>query len=263
MLDGANDSRYRQIMQILFVDESGTAPPPEKAAKSPVFVLGGFIVSEDIWPKLKADLDTLKRRFKIDGEIKWRYFAPWAAHRKPNPLSHLSAVEKEALREGLLDSITKYKSIRIIAVVVDVVAAYGKAHINSDDDLYNDAFKQLSERFQYYLQDLERSSGSSFRGMIVCDNRNNDQDDRLKEFHQRLLAGHGSYTSSYANLVEGLFIAASHHSIGTQFADLVAGAIFRSEARGDARFVDRISPAFRRSPSGKIDGYGIVRIPKR
>jgi hypothetical protein len=98
------------------------------------------------------------------------------------PCHILSAAEKEDLREGLLNCITKYKSIRIVAVVVDVVAAYQKPHINSDDDLYNDAFKQLSERFQYYLQDLERGSASPFRGMIVCDNRNNDQDDRLRSF---------------------------------------------------------------------------------
>ena len=33
--------------------------------------------------------------------------------------------------------------------------------------------------------------------------------------------------SQFNNLIEGLFIAPSHLSVGIQFADLVAGAIFR------------------------------------
>ncbi|MGO4533826.1 DUF3800 domain-containing protein [Leifsonia sp. 2MCAF36] len=100
-------------------------------------------------------------------------------------------------------------------------------------------------------------------GMIVCDNRNNDQDNRLKEFHQTLLTGEGRNTSVYENLVEGLFIAASHHSVGTQFADLVAGAVFRAEARNDTRFTSQIMSAFRTSPGGVIPGYGVVYVPKK
>lgn len=34
--------------------------------------------------------------------------------------------------------------------------------------------------------------------MIVADNLSNDQDDRLKEFHQRLLAG-GKHTANYSS----------------------------------------------------------------
>ena len=47
-------------MQILFVDESGTPPPPEKMATTPLFVLGGIVVPEDFWSKLAADLKRLK-----------------------------------------------------------------------------------------------------------------------------------------------------------------------------------------------------------
>lgn len=63
-------------MQILFVDESGMPPPPEKTATTPLFVLGGIVVPEDFWSKLAADLKRLKQKYGISGEIKWRYFAP-------------------------------------------------------------------------------------------------------------------------------------------------------------------------------------------
>ncbi|MGC4174267.1 DUF3800 domain-containing protein [Demequina sp.] len=249
-------------MHLLFVDESGTPPPPDKTDSQPHFVLGGIIVPEEVWPKLTSDLNRAKARHGVVGEIKWRYFSP-ARGGKPHSLSHLTDDEKGLLRTELFEAVAKYRSVRVIAAVVDTAAAYRHwPSLKSDDDLYHLAFKQLSERFQYFLQDLERISGQSTRGLIVSDNRNNDQDSRLKEFHQSLLAG-GSFTSGYANLVEGLFIAASHHSPGTQFADLVAGAIFRSEFRGDSRFYDQIAASVRRGPNGQVAGYGLVYIPKK
>lgn len=248
-------------VHILFVDESGTTPPPSKAPIAPLFVLGGLIVPEEIWPKLKTDLEIAKRRYRVTGEIKWRYFAPPKGARL-HSLSHLDTTAKANLRLELLAAVAKYKSVRIIATVVDTAAAYARFGMSDADDLYHLAFKQLSERFQYFLQDLERASGTSVRGMIVCDNRNNDQDSRLKEFHQALLGG-GTYTSNYGNLVEGLFIAASHHSPGTQFADLIAGAIFRRERHGDERFYEHIADRVRTGPCGRVAGYGMVYIPKK
>ena len=50
-------------MHILFVDESGTAPEPAHAEKSPMFVLGGLAVSEDSWVELSLRLNSLKVEF--------------------------------------------------------------------------------------------------------------------------------------------------------------------------------------------------------
>jgi hypothetical protein len=63
-------------MQMLFVDESGTPPKPDKIANAPFFVLGGCIIPENYWHQVKSDFDHLKKRFNIVGEVKWRYFAP-------------------------------------------------------------------------------------------------------------------------------------------------------------------------------------------
>ena len=47
-------------MQILFVDESGTPPPPDRPNNTPLFVLGGLVVPEDLWSKLATDLHTIR-----------------------------------------------------------------------------------------------------------------------------------------------------------------------------------------------------------
>ena len=84
-------------MHILFVDESGSPPERGKVEQQPFFVLGGIVIPEDIWAKMAADLARLKAQFKIDGEIKWRYFAPDRGG-KAHALSHLPGEEREALR---------------------------------------------------------------------------------------------------------------------------------------------------------------------
>src|SRR5262249_30638411 len=100
-------------MQMLFVDESGTPPPPDKVADTPFFVLGGVSIPEEVWQKLAADLSRIKRTFKVECEIKWRYFAPARERAKPHGLSHLSAAQKEDLRTALYQALTGYRAIRL------------------------------------------------------------------------------------------------------------------------------------------------------
>jgi hypothetical protein len=248
-------------MQILFVDESGSPPEQTKVGVQPFFVLGGIVIPEDIWAKMAADLARLKSHFKIDGEIKWRYFAPDKGC-KPHALSHLSGDERESLRTQLYQVVARYKSVRLICVVTNTALAYDQHYINSAEDIYWYSYKQLTERYQYYLQDLERTVGQKLNGIVVCDHRAPKDDERLRELHHKLLNGDKGTTSSYGNLVEGLFVAPSHLSVGIQFADMVAGAIFRSYKAGDKRFAEQIKGSLRTSPSGKVDGFGLVKFPK-
>jgi hypothetical protein len=248
-------------MQMLFVDESGTPPPPGKLHTARLFVLGGLVVPEDLWSKVAADLRRLKAKYGVAGEIKWRYFAPEKGG-KIHSLSHLDAASKDALRVELYEVVTSYRSIRLICVVADIQRAYGLSYVNTADDLYWQTYKQLLERFQYYLRDLERTVGQRVNGIVVCDHRAARDDERLRELHSRLLAGDRGNVTRYGNLIEGLFIAPSHLSVGIQLADMVAGAVFRRFNADDGRFFSQIEGSFRRAPDGKIDGYGIVRFPK-
>jgi hypothetical protein len=247
-------------MHILFIDESGNPSPPGKQG-SRHFVLGGVIIPEEIWPKLAADLKRIKKLYSVTGEIKWRYFI--AGNRNPeNSLLHLEPAKRDELRLQLFNALKRYKAVKIISVVADIQRSYIDSNIKDGNGLYHRAYKMLTERFQYCLQDLERESGQRINGLIVCDHRNSHQDERLRELHQQLLSSEGSFSSTYANLIEGLFLAPSHYSVGIQFADIVAGAVFRKFESEDSRFFDLITPLIRASTTGRIEGYGIVRLPK-
>ncbi len=248
-------------MQILFIDESGTPPPVNNVLDSPFFVLGGAIIPDKYWHRVKDDLEYIKCKYNIQGEIKWRFFAPH--HKKPHTLSHLDSEQKETLRTELYSVLTRYKSIKIMSAIVDVAAAYQLKYINSPDDLYRYAYKVMTERFQYYLQDISRISGQRINGIIVCDHRAPNEDKRLQELHAELLLGERDAHSSYPNLVEGVFIASSHLSIGIQFADMVAGAVLRYYKSDDSRFYKQIEKTFRKSEKGQLKGYGLIEFPKK
>src|SRR5690348_8691649 len=138
-------------MQLFFIDESGTIPPKNKNDSIEFFTLGGIVIPEDLWHELDKELAGLKTRFGVNGEIKWRYFSPQKPGATPHSLSHLTGPQKEELRLAIYQLITKFKSIRLICALVDIKTAYKLDYVSNENDLYWYAYKQMTERFQYYL----------------------------------------------------------------------------------------------------------------
>lgn len=251
------------ILQILFIDESGTIPPKNRQTDNGYFALGGVIIPEDIWHKVDKQLSLIKKDYGIIGEIKWRFFATQKKDTNvTTPLSHLTPESKDKLRLELFELLKRFRSIRSICAIVEIDKAYKLQFINDDKDLYWYAYKQVTERFQYYLQDLSRTVSSNINGLIVCDHRDRKNDDKLRHLHQKLMVGSKAHSSQYKNLIEGVFIVPSHLSVGIQFADLIAGSIFRKFASNDNRFFEIIKPLIRTNSNGEIEGYGLIKWPK-
>ncbi|EPI56390.1 DUF3800 domain-containing protein [Gardnerella vaginalis] len=248
-------------MQILFLDESGTAPKCNAVEQNPYFVLGGLVIPESQWKSLQSNLHGLKKKYGIEGEVKWRYFINHPLSNKTTPLSNLSVNELNELREDLFKLISENENFKIIAAVVNTKDYYDKYKAGNAENMYHTAFEKICERFQYYLQDLSKNAGTKVYGMIVIDARNSKQNKQLDDFHFDLLNNHDSYRADYNNLIEGLFIAASHHSVGVQFADLVAGAVYRKCSKGDSTFYNMIRNNVRRNSQGKAEGFGVVAVP--
>jgi len=138
-------------MNILFIDESGSVPPPGKIHEKH-FVLGGIVIPTGIWHNVKKDLDLIKSKHGVRGEIKWRYFSPSNVARG-NSMNHLDWNAKNQVRDEVMGIITKYKSIRIISSYSVIAEAYEKEYVQDEHQLYWLCYKVLVERFQYYLQD--------------------------------------------------------------------------------------------------------------
>jgi hypothetical protein len=248
-------------MHLCFVDESGS-PPKNAKGKVKYFVIAGLIIPEAQWRDIAAAFEELKQKpkYKVRGEIKWRFFGANNADPK-NTVKHLDQAKRDEFRADLYSIITRRKSVKIVACVASIKACYKTGYITSADDLYEYTYKPVTERFQYFLQDLSRASGETMHGMMIADQRDKAQDDRLKRHHRKLLFSKAETVSIYENFIEGLFLTESHSSVGIQLADMVAGAIGRYHNSKDAKFYDLIKSSFRSGPGGKISGYGWVKMP--
>ena len=241
------------------MDESGTPPNPGLEAPR-YFVVGGIIIPMAIWQSLRDGIQGLKIRLQIRGEIKWRYFSPTNDDAR-NPMRNFPHEQRNAIRDELYRIICTHRSVKTLACVVSCAAAYRMASVNGPQDIYHLAYKGVTERFQYHLQDMSRETGSKQLGIVVSDHRGRDDDKVLRGVHQKLLHSNGEFISSYDNFIEGLFLTPSHQSVGIQLADLV-GAVWRAFERDDARFLEALSPSLRTGRNGSTAGYGIIKNPK-
>jgi hypothetical protein len=247
-------------MHILFLDESGTPPGPTKC-RDKYFVIGGLVIPDGVWRKVHDALHGMKVRRHLVGEVKWRYFA--ASNTDPaNPMREMTQGQRNEIRTEMYQIICSVKAIKTMACVACIESAYEMPSVTCSDDLYHYTYKPLSERFQYHLQDLSRTVGRTEMGIIVADHRGAKADAHFRRAHERLVRPDTEFTANYQNLVESLFFQPSDISVGVQLADLVAGAVWRKFEKGDDFCYRQLEPSLRRSPTGIVDGHGIVKFPK-
>jgi len=203
----------------------------------------------------------MKIRRKLNGELKWRYFA-FNNNEDANPMKGFTQTQRDEIRNEIYQIICATKSIKSMACVACIESAYNTSFVTCSDDLYHHTYKPLSERFQYYLQDLSKTVGRMETGIIVADHRGAKPDATFRKAHERMLRSESDCTSNYQNLIESLFFLPSDISVGVQLADMVAGAVWRKFEKNDDRFYRLLEPSIRKSSTGQIDGYGIVIFPK-
>jgi Protein of unknown function (DUF3800) len=251
-----------EIMQLYFIDDSGTVSSPNKIIQEH-FVLGGLSIPEEKWHHLEKEFSLICEHYRISGEVKWRFFGQRIGREdKDNTLSHLTIAQKDELRKALLATITKCQSIKVIVGVVHLPTIYSLPDVNSAEDVYSRLYEPLTENFQYHLQDLSRKTGSKINGLIISDHRNPAHDRNLRDLHISLLNFQGNRKQKYENLIENLFLSPSHHSIGIQFADLISGAVFRYFEHKDERWFRLIEPNLLTGFSGEAEGHGLIKIPE-
>lgn len=257
---GEHTQSTLMLMHMFFVDESGT-PAKMTRPNATYFVIGGLVIPEEIWHDLRNKVVGLKVEKKYHGEIKWRFFAP-NNNDDDNPMKDWTSDQRDEFRSRVFEIIVSYRSVKLICCVTHCANIYEKADVNTQDDIYFETYKPLTERFQYLLQDLGREVGKKLSGIIIADHRGQKDDNKLRLQHEKLVREDGRNTSTYTNFVETLFFSPSHLSIGIQLADMVAGATWRAFERGDETHLDKIKGSFRSSPQGNIHGFGLVRVPK-
>ena len=166
-----------------------------------------------------------------------------------------SAEERKVLSLEFGHIISK-SPLTIVACITDVVAAFDYASVTNQQELYHFAYKPLSERFQYFLQDHKSL------GVVIADHRGRDNDRLFRAHHETLTAKQSRTSSGYDKFIEGLFLQDSCHSIGIQIADFVAGAIHRSYSTPDNELAKILKSRIRQSEMAQSWDMGLSTIRK-
>jgi hypothetical protein len=242
-------------MQLYFIDDSGTISSPNKIIQTH-FVLGGLVIPEGQWHSLEREFFEIRKAFNVDGEIKWRLFGQRRGREeKENPLSHLSIAERDELRNTLLMALADHKSIKLIVGVIHLPSIYSSLQTKTPEYVHDLAYKSLITTYQSYLYQLSQITNSTVNGIIISDHRNPTQDVALRNLHMDILKSEDMEPPKFPNLIESLFLAPSHHSIGIQFADLISGAVFRYFEHKDDRWFRLLKHNFWKSPIEQEDAF--------
>jgi hypothetical protein len=98
---------------------------------------------------------------------------------------------------------------------------------------------------------------STVRRSSVADSRRG-ADNRLRRFVDGLITGGDLWVDFRRSIVEGIMFQVSDYSVGVQIADMIAGAAYQKDVRGDRTYFDLWAPLLRKNPYGSYRGYGYV-----
>jgi hypothetical protein len=243
-------------VKVLFLDESGDHNLSTIDTQYPMFVLGGIIVDKDYADgPLTQELNIFKTAFFGTADI---VLHTADITRNRGAFEKLKDATLRAQFYEEINAIMRRLQYSVVACVIRKdhhLSRYGVAAL----DPYMLSLDVLVERFCF---DIGKVSGG---GVIVAEKRDPTLDRELDLAWLNLKIRGTRYlqASDIEDRVVGLNLRAKGDNIaGLQLADLVVSPIGRHVLgkidKEDWRIVEE---KFRRSPSGKVDGYGLVVLP--
>ena len=217
-------------MHLLYADESGSVGN----AGETHFILAGVAVFERDTHWIDRDLEAIAARFDKD--------EPHTVELHGNPMrrgrGRWKRERQEVREQAILDALSigirdRPHRPRLFAAVLR------KANF-AGFDVSEEAFLQLSSRFDAYLQRLHLR-GKSQRGIIVLDRCTTEQ--RIQTLAREFKRTGHKYGKLH-NLAEVPVFLDSSASRLIQLADLVAHSLYRHFEHGDSKYFELIQPCF-------------------
>lgn len=236
---GRESARLPFLMQLLYLDDSGSANNPNED----YLVLGGVSVYEDQAPWITSELDKLAQSIHpADPHSVEFHAAEIFARRKP-PWRNMSREEAQGVIKAVLGVLHRsYESARAFACAVHKASFPGRDPVEL-------AFEDLCSRFEMYLN-RRRSEGNRDRGLLIIDR--SAYETTLQRM-AREFRTHGTRWGVIRNLSDTPLFVDSRASRVIQLADHVAYAVFRRYNAHDANYFDVMASKFD-SAEGTVHG---------
>ena len=168
-------------------------------------------------------------------------------YRKTHGYLHPNLAERTQLLKDLADIISGWRDARLFAEVIDKKFVYSAVHPYTP---YEFAFKELVQRYEYFLRHRGTAIGQSLDGLLVQDN-NETMAKRLtatmRQFHS-----HGTRWVAIDHIIETPLFVDSHLTSMVQMSDLCGYAIRRFFENNETDLFNRIYPRFDRAANGIV-----------
>jgi len=244
-------------LKVLFLDESGDHNLSVIDPQYPLFVLGGVILDQDYAEaELTGELNAFKQALFGQTDI---VLHTADITRNKNGFENLKDVAFRNRFYAALNALMRRIRYSVVACAVrkdEHLSRYGVAAL----DPYLLSLDVLVERFCFEIGNV---SGG---GVIVAERRDPTLDRELELAWLNLKIQGTRYLQAkhIEDRILGLNLRAKGDNIaGLQLADLVVSPIGRHVlGKPDKEDWKIVQEKFRRSPAGKIEGYGLVVLPQ-
>jgi hypothetical protein len=228
----------------------------------PYYVRATFLMDGEDYKKLSRKFKRLRETLSLPhGEIKWSYIYSLKKHQNRDenipqtkdyyflreiPYATLVRFIKESI--GLLGALTP----KIILTITpnDTSFSFSIAH------LYEMHIRSILQRLQYEVQ------GSPGLVVLFFDPVGEEKSNLLRETYRKIY-NVGDFVDEYTHIKDSLNLEMSHHSVGIQIADYIAGCtvgFLRGYSDSTMIFRDEVHPHLR-VYRNKILGVGMVEVP--
>lgn len=234
-------------MQLVFIDDSGTADPPRQHLGELVSIGAVIFPEESVAPYAQA-LAAIRAGIGMPDseEIKW----------KPARGSWLQQAGRDVslyLRRTMLEAAATYR-VRTAVVIWDRGAlAWEKPRIG------HEILRWLYERIEMHLEEHGQ------RGVVIADVPGGGSADHAKWLSEVVdLTTAGTQYVKPNRVIMPIVTAPSHHVPHVQLADLVTAATTAAVAGrpSGTDLLDLLKPLARRNSHGFIGGAGVVLWPR-
>jgi hypothetical protein len=233
----------------------------------PFYVRATLHFSAEAWRQLEVTTSNLKERFglPLDREIKWSFLWSLDKHRinnetvpKSRDYCFLKDVPSETLQAFVrtcVENVSQLPEVRVLFTITDNKTCAR----HTAENIYK---WHLQETLQRVQMDME--AGEHNTCVLFCDPMSQEKDKLFRNAYADLYRSGDKY-KSYDRIKDSLNLEHSHHSVGIQCVDYLAGAftsMLRGYPFGEQLYREVISHIIRRGNNGEILGYGARLVPR-
>jgi hypothetical protein len=232
----------------------------------PVYLRATVHFPADQWKNLEGRFRELKNNYglPLTEEIKWSYAWSLKSHArtgksiKPRDKYYfLRDYDPERLQEFLLEAVSLLRTVDGAKAIITITDNAVCQKIGIERLLR----MHLQESMQRIEMDMQADPSNLC--VLFVDPVSADKDKALREAYAQLYHV-GDLITRYSHIKDSLNLEHSHHSVGIQMADYMAGAVgsaLNGRPLGQQIYAEQIRHILRRHLNGSVGGYGIREVP--